>query len=260
MKAFKLLTLSVILFWIQSSIAAPVLRFGVDPTFPPFESKAADGNLIGFDIDLGNAICTEAKVSCEWVQTNFDGAIPGLKARKFDAILSAMSITEKRKEQIDFSNVLYKTPSALVSEKNTNIDDRINTLRGKSIGVAQGTVQEAYAKSQWAPAGINIVSYGSQMEVYPDLIAGRLDATLINAVSAEQSFLKTPEGNGFTIKATFNDAAVSGNGVGIGLRKGDVATQKLINTALTELHRNGTYDALAKKYFNFNIYPENIKN
>ncbi|MFZ4212520.1 transporter substrate-binding domain-containing protein [Pantoea endophytica] len=261
MKALKLLMLSFTLIWAQAGNTAPqVLRFGVDPTFPPFESKTQDGTLVGFDIDLGNAICAQAKITCVWVQTNFDGAIPGLKARKFDAILSAMSITDKRKEQINFSNVVYKTPSALVSGKISGINAGLNSLRGKNVGVAQGTVQETYAKSRWEPAGITVISYNSQMEIYPDLIAGRLDATLINAVSAEMSFLKTPEGNGFEIKTTFNDSAISGNGVGIGLRKEDSQLEGVINTALSELHKNGTYDSLSKKYFNFDIYPEDIKN
>ena len=76
------------------SFAEQTLRFGVDPTFPPFESKASDGSLQGFDIDLGNAICAQAKVKCQWVQIGFDGSIPALQGKKFDAILSAMSMTE----------------------------------------------------------------------------------------------------------------------------------------------------------------------
>ena len=91
----------------QLSLAEQTLRFGVDPTFPPFESKASDGSLQGFDIELGNAICAQAKVTCQWVQIGFDSSIPALQARKFDAILSAMSMTEKRREQVDFSAMIY---------------------------------------------------------------------------------------------------------------------------------------------------------
>jgi len=83
---------------IHTAVAADQLRFGIDPTFPPFESKNANGQLIGFDIDLGNAICAEMKVQCSWVQNSFDGLIPALQAKKFDAILSSLSITDERKK------------------------------------------------------------------------------------------------------------------------------------------------------------------
>lgn len=239
----------------QLAAAQPMLRFGVDPTFPPFESKASDGSLQGFDIELGNAICAQAKVKCQWVQIGFDGSIPALQAKKFDAILSAMSMTEKRRQQVAFSDMLYVTPSALLTPAGSTLTQDIATLRGKNIGVAQGTIQETYAKTKWAPQGVNVVSYPNQMEIYPDLVAGRLDASLANAVSAEQGFLNTPEGKGYVNKATLDDKALLGNGVGIGLRKGDEANLKLINTALAELHQNGTYDQLAKKYFRFKVYP-----
>jgi lysine/arginine/ornithine transport system substrate-binding protein len=102
---------------------------------------------------------------------------------------------------------------------------------------------------------VDVVSYPNQMEIYPDLVAGRLDASLANAVSAEQGFLSTPEGKGYVISATLVDKEILGNGVGIGLRKGDDANLKLINSALAELHSNGTYDHLAQKYFTFKVYP-----
>ncbi|MGE1563784.1 transporter substrate-binding domain-containing protein [Pantoea septica] len=239
----------------QLSLAEQTLRFGVDPTFPPFESKASDGSLQGFDIELGNAICAQAKVTCQWVQIGFDSSIPALQAKKFDAILSAMSMTEKRREQVDFSAMIYNTPSVLLTPKNSALTDDIRTLRGKSVGVAQGTIQETYAKAKWAAQGVNIVSYPNQMEIYPDLVAGRLDASLANAVSAAQGFLNTPEGKNYAIQATLVDKELLGNGVGIGLRKGDAASLKLINDALAQLHANGTYDRLAKKYFAFKVYP-----
>ena len=239
----------------QLAAAQQTLRFGVDPTFPPFESKASDGSLQGFDIDLGNAICAQAKVKCQWVQIGFDGSIPALQAKKFDAILSAKSMTEKRREQVAFSDMLYITPSALLTPANSTLTADISTLRGKNIGVAQGTIQETYAKTKWAPQGVNVVSYPNQMEIYPDLVAGRLDASLANAVSAEQGFLSTPEGKGYVNKATLVDKALLGNGVGIGLRKGDTANLTLINNALAALQSNGTYDRLAQKYFKVKVYP-----
>lgn len=239
----------------QTVQAQQTLRFGVDPTFPPFESKAADGSLQGFDIDLGNAICTQAKVKCQWVQMGFDSSIPALQAKKFDAILSAMSMTDKRRQQVAFSDMLYNTPSALLAPAASKLSTDVASLRGKTIGVAQGTIQETYAKTKWEPQGVKIISYPNQMEVYPDLVAGRLDGSLVNAVSAQQGFLTEPQGKGYVIKGTLVDNVIFGDGVGIALRRGDEANLKMINAALAEIHKNGTYDQLTKKYFKFKVYP-----
>ncbi|MDU6110497.1 MAG: transporter substrate-binding domain-containing protein [Klebsiella pneumoniae] len=114
------------------------IRFGVDPTFAPFEWKDPQGKLAGFDIDLGNAICQQLQAKCVWVESNFDGIIPALKARKFDAILSGMYMTEKRKAQIAFSDKLYNGPVFLVARKNTLQGNTPEQLKGKTIGVEQG--------------------------------------------------------------------------------------------------------------------------
>lgn len=105
------------LFMATSGQAASVIRFGVDPSYPPFEQKLPDGSLSGFDIDLGNALCAQIKVRCVWVEQNFDGMIPALKAQKFDGILSAFSDTEARRKQVDFSQRLYVAPSSLIAKK-----------------------------------------------------------------------------------------------------------------------------------------------
>lgn len=71
------------------------LRFGVNPSYPPFESSTADGGVQGFGVDLGNAICAELKLKCVWISNDFDGLIPALKAGKFDAIESSMTVTTR---------------------------------------------------------------------------------------------------------------------------------------------------------------------
>lgn len=239
----------------HTAFAQQTLRIGVDPTFAPFESKATDGSLQGFDIDLGNAICAQAKVTCQWVEIGFDATIPALNARKFDAILSAMAMTEKRREQVAFSDMLYNTPNALIALNSSTLSHDTASLQGKKIGVAQGTIQETYAKKKWEPQGVEVISYANQMEIYPDLVSGRLDGSLTNIISAEQGFLDKPEGKNFAIKATITDKEVFGDGVGIALRKDDKTNLQLINLALAEIHKNGTYDRLANKYFNYSVYP-----
>src|ERR1700733_13392074 len=107
-----------LIIW-SSSVSAKdwkVIRFGVDPSYPPFESKAPDGSLIGFDIDLGKALCAKLNAQCVWVENDFDGMIPALQARKIDAILSDMSVTEKRLQQIDFTNKISFSPTRMVTK------------------------------------------------------------------------------------------------------------------------------------------------
>ena len=80
------------------------LRLGVEPGYAPFEMKTPDGALAGFDIDLGTELCLRIQAKCRWVESDFDGLIPALKAKKIDAILSSMSITEQRQKEIDFTD------------------------------------------------------------------------------------------------------------------------------------------------------------
>src|SRR6516225_934389 len=154
------------------------IRFGTDASYAPFESKAPDGKLAGFDIDLGNQICARLKAKCVWVENDFDGMIPALKAKKFDGVLSSMSMTPQRAEQISFSSKLFNTPTRLIAKQGSPLVPTADSLSGKTVGVEQGTIQETYAKTYWEPKGAKVVPYQNQDQVYADLISGRLDAAL----------------------------------------------------------------------------------
>ena len=233
------------------------IRFGVDPGYAPFEVKAADGSLAGFDIDLGNEMCKRLKAKCEWIESDFDGLIPSLKAKKIDAILSSMSITEQRKQEIDFTNKLYGTPARLVSAKGSGIQPTAESLQGKRVGVMQGTTAETYAKDNWQSKGVELVAYQNQDLVYADLVSGRVDTAFQDAVTAGESFLNKPQGEQFEYSgAEVNDEKYFGVGAGIGVRKEDGALKDALNKTLAEMRKDGTYDTLAKKYFKFNIYGE----
>lgn len=231
------------------------IRFGVDATYPPFESKAPDGSFVGFDIDLGNAICAKLKVKCKWVANDFDGMIPALKARKFDGILSSMSITAKREEEIDFSDKLFNVPARMVAKKGSSVLPTVDALKGKAVGVEQGTTQETYADTYWKPKGVKVVAYQNQDQVYADLLSGRLDASFQDEVEAEGGFLSTPKGKDFTFAGKeVNDPVTLGTGTGVGLRKEDADLKAKIDKALAEIHKDGTYKKLAAKYFTFDVY------
>jgi lysine-arginine-ornithine-binding protein len=232
------------------------IRFGVDPSYPPFESKAPDGSFTGFDIDLGNAICAQLHQKCVWVEQNFDGMIPALKARKFDAILSAMSATPARRQQIDFSHRLYNSSSALIARTGSNLQPTAQALQGKRVGVVQGSTQESYANAEWAPKNVTVVSYQTQDQIYQDLVTNRLDAAFQAAVQADFGFLKTPQGKGFALVGKpVGDSRVAGD-VAIGIRKGDTPMETQINQAIAAIRQDGVYQQVAAKYFNFNIYGD----
>ncbi len=248
-----------------ASLAAPwafakdwkVIRFGVDPSYPPFESKSPDGTLVGFDIDLGNALCGKLNAKCVWVENDFDGMIPALQARKIDAVLSDMSVTEKRRQQIDFTDKIANSPTRMVAKAGSKLQPVAESLRGKNIGVEQGTIQETYAKTYFEPNGVNVVPYQNQNQVYADLKSGRLDASLQDEAQASAGFLKTQEGQGFEFCGPeLNDNKILGSAAAIGLRKGDVDLKNALNKALAELLKDGTYQTIAKKYFDFNIYGD----
>jgi lysine/arginine/ornithine transport system substrate-binding protein len=228
----------------------PTIRFGVDASYAPFESKAPDGKLVGFDIDLGNEICHRLNAKCVWVESDFDGLIPALKAKKFDGVLSSMTVTPQRAEQIAFSEKMYNTPTRLVVKQGSILQPTADSLKGKSVGVEQGTIQETYAKENWAPKGVQVVPYQNQDQAYSDLISGRLDATLQDEVQADLGFLKTPRGAGFQ----FGGPEIPTGAAAIGLRKEDPDLKQEIDGAITAMVKDGTYQKIEKKYFTFDIY------
>jgi lysine/arginine/ornithine transport system substrate-binding protein len=230
------------------------LRFGVEASYAPFESKTPSGELTGFDIDIGNAVCAKLKTKCVWVENSFDGLIPALQARKFDAINSDMTITDKRRVAIDFTDPIYTIPNQLVAKKGSTILPSVDGLKGKRVGVLQGSIQETYAKAKWAPAGIDVESYQAQDQIYADLATGRLDAAFQDAEAASKGFLKQPQGAGFAFAGpAVSDNKLLGSGVGFGVRKNDKALKDALNRALKELKDDGSIDRFAAKYFDVKV-------
>jgi lysine/arginine/ornithine transport system substrate-binding protein len=232
------------------------IKFGVDATYPPFESMSPSGQFVGFDIDLGKAICKELKVKCVFVSQGFDGIIPALQARKFDAILSSMTVTPARSQQIDFSSEMYNEPTSLIAKKGSGLVPTAASLKGKTVGVESGTIQETYAKTYWQPNGVNVVSYPGQDGVYADLLSGRLDASLQDSVEADYGFLKTPKGAGYELagNATYDPKDVLGSYIAIGIRKDEPELRAKIDQAIAAIIANGTYKKIEGRYFNFDVY------
>jgi len=237
------------------------LKIGIEAAYPPFASKAPDGNIVGFDYDIGNALCEEMKV--KWYlgrATSSTGLIPALKVRKIDAILSSMSITDDRKKSVDFTNRYYLTPARLVLKEGTTVSDSLDELKGKKIGVQRGSIHDRFAKEVLAPKGATVVPYSSQNEIYLDVEAGRLDGTVADATLLQEGFLDTAAGKGYAFTGpAFTDSKYFGDGIGIAVRKGDKENLDRINAAIAAIRANGKYKAIQDKYFNFDIYGPDAK-
>ncbi|MBT8768749.1 ABC transporter substrate-binding protein [Metapseudomonas boanensis] len=231
------------------------LRIGIEAAYPPFGFKTPEGNISGFDYDIGNALCAEMQVKCQWVEQEFDGLIPSLKVRKIDAVLSSMSITEDRLKSVDFSKKYYQTPGKLAMKAGSRIEDPLVDLKGRKVGVQRASTYDRYATDRFEPAGIEVVRYASQNEAFLDLASGRLDALLADIINIDEGFIKTPAGQGFALVGPdFNDPKYFGKGAGIAVRKGDSDTAARFNAAIDAIRANGQYQQVQAKYFGFDIY------
>lgn len=251
--AKKFLSLALLAACATAAQAAD-LKVAIDPTYEPFTYKTPDGKPAGFDVDIANAVCAEIKRNCVFVEQVWDSMIPGLQARKYDVIVSSLSITEERKRVIDFSDRYYKTPSAVVVKKGTAYNGPAS-LKGKRIGVLKGSTQEKWAMGELKPAGVTVVPYEAQDQVYLDINAGRLDGTVADKVEVHGGFLSKPEGKDYGyVGPDQYEPKYYGEGIGIGMRKNQKELKAQINQAIKTIRSNGTYDNIAKKYFDFNPY------
>ncbi|MDN7142271.1 transporter substrate-binding domain-containing protein [Pseudomonas sp. JQ170] len=229
------------------------LRLGIEASYPPFAYKSQNNELQGFDYDIGEALCAQMKVSCQWKEIEFDGLIPSLKVRKIDAAISSVSITDERKRSVDFTHSYYRIPAKLVTRQGNGIEQIPQQLDGKRVGVQRGTNFDRYATEKFAPLGAEIVRYGTQNEVFLDLLAGRLDASLAGMVAIEEGLFKQAEGAAFHfVGPDYSEERYFGYGAGMAVRKNDPLGQRL-NDALAAIKANGTYDSIRKKYFSIDI-------
>lgn len=250
-----------------SAMAAEKLRIGVSSeAYPPFSSQNAKNEWEGFEIDLLAALCKEMKVECKIVSTAWDGIIPALKAKKIDAIFSSMSITDERMKVIDFSDKYYNTPAEIIGKKDAPAISTVDNpngkggkianpadLKGKTIGVQTATIHADYANTYFKDATIKV--YDTTDNHNADLIAGRIDYALEDSIVADE-FLKTAAAKDLGVKLIVPADPIFGTGVGVGIRKSDTKLKERFNAAIKAVRASGEYDALAKKYFSFNVYGD----
>jgi lysine-arginine-ornithine-binding protein len=244
-------------FSVRSTLAAAVvvlsslgpalaekLTVATEASYPPFSRTEPDGSFSGFEIDLGTEVCRRAAFDCTWVKQDFNGAIAALTTNKFDMIFSAMSIRPERQRVADFSIPYYQERHSVFARKGT-VRKLPDDLRGKSVGVPTGSVQEQFAKANFA--GATVRGYQNIDQITADLRAGRLDVMFIAHLPGTE-FTSKPEGQDFqAVEPPFSDPAL-GAGTGAMMRKGDARMAK-INEALRAIYADGTFDRLQVKWF-----------
>ncbi len=223
------------------------LRIAFDVPYEPFEYKDENGELTGFEVELAEAMCEEMNANCEFVIQAWDGMIPGLLARKFDLIMSSMSITPERAERVLFSEPYYNTPGGWFARNdfNTDVTD-MDAMKGKTVGVQRGTTMDTYVTENMGGI-VTIKRYTTADDMVLDLEGERLDAVFVDYPVGEQTILS---------KEGFKEVGESvklGEGVGVAMRQRDADLAKEVNAALSTLKEDGTYDEIMKKYFNYDI-------
>jgi len=250
---FKILTGVATALALSTQVANAQIKVGVSAEpYPPFAEKAADGTWKGWEIDIIGAVCNAMNEKCQIVPVAWDGIIPALLAKKMDVIMASMSITDKRKKTIAFSDKYYDTPSVIVSPKNAKLDGTPESVKGKIIGVQVSTTNADYVVKYYTGKA-TIKSYGTFDEHNQDLVAGRVDG-VVGDLLAFTPFLNSKEGNCCAVTGKLRDPAIFGLGVGAGMRKEDTALAAKINAAIKKIRADGTYDKISKKYFEFSIY------
>ncbi|AYD04872.1 lysine/arginine/ornithine ABC transporter substrate-binding protein [Neorhizobium sp. NCHU2750] len=269
-----------VLVWSGQSPAqdnqAKAITIATEGAFPPWNAVDTAGQPIGFDIDVGKALCERAKLTCTFVTQAWDGIIPALKVGKFDAIMAGMSITDKRKEVIAFSEPYALTSNYFVVAKTAALpslagDARLDlssssdndktllqtlkhNLQGKVIGVQGSTNAEAFVR-QYLGDAVDVRSYDTQDNLNLDLSAGRIDAGLAD-YSVWQEFLQSNEGAAAEIYGPRISGGIFGPGVGIGMRKEDSALVDRLNAAIDAARADGTLRQISIQWFHADLVSE----
>ena len=240
---------------VASGVSAQTVRIGTEGAYPPFNSIDSDGNLVGFDVDIAKALCDAAGLTCEFVVQDWDGMIPGLLAKKYDAIIASMSITEERKKKVDFTGKYYNTPAKFVAPEGKNLDVSPEGLKGMSVAVQRATTHENFLRDNFP--GLEIRVYATQDEANADLASGRVDLGHADSVALMDGFLSTDMGKGFEfVGPDYNVPEWHGVGAGIAVRKGEDDLRMKLDAAINTIRANGTYAKINAKYFDFDVFGD----
>ena len=220
-----------------------VLRIGTEGAYAPFNYTNADGTLGGFDIEIANAICADMQVTCEIMAQDWDGIIPGLKAGKYDAIVAAMSVTPERAQQVAFTDPYFSNALVFLAKKDSSFDpSNSSDIDSHSIAAQRSTISSQWLEKAYPKADMKL--YDTLSNAFLDLGSGRVDAMISDKLPAIE-WLSSPSGSNYGLKG---DEIDINDNFAIAVRPND-ALQAKINTSLSNIKANGTYDKINQKYF-----------
>lgn len=225
--------------------SAGVLKVGLMGTYAPYNFLNANKEVDGFDADIAKEVAKRLGVKAEFTTQAFSGLIPSLQAGKFDAIISQVTITDERKQQLDFSDPYITNQVKIIVNENNNEITKLADFKDKNIGVGLGTNDETYLRTEVLPqvGNFNIKTYNDVITSLQDLNVGRIDAT-INNIYALKPIV---EENGFKIKAVGD--AIKSDQAGIAIRKDNPELLEALNKAVTDMKADGTYETIFVKWF-----------
>lgn len=235
----KKLLLSAILMGAAVAGNAQELVFGTDPSYPPFEATTEKGGLVGFDIDIAQAICKEIQATCTFKTQPFDALIPSVKTKRLDAAMSAIDITPAREKQVLFTDAYYDSSASYIALKG-----KTDLASAKNIGVQNGTTFQQYTVAetkQYTPK-----AYVNLQDAILDLKNGRIDIILSDTALLADILKKEPDLQ-FVGEKVLNPKYF-GNGVGIALNKSNKALQAQLNKGLAAIKANGEYQKIYAKW------------
>ncbi|KLN96120.1 arginine ABC transporter substrate-binding protein [Moellerella wisconsensis] len=221
------------------------IRFATEATYAPFEMFDANNQIVGFDVDLANAMCDKINATCTFTHQSFDSLIPSLKFRRFDALMAGIDITPDRQKQVDFTDTYYANSAEFIAVK-----DKITSpaqLKGKKIGVQNGTTHQKYIMEQLKD--MSTVPYDNYQSAILDLQSGRIDAVFGDTAVADEWLKAKGNENLAVVGDKVTDPEYFGIGLGIAVRKGNKDLQDKLNKAMSEVKADGTYDVIYKKWF-----------
>ena len=248
------------------------ITIATEGAYAPWNFTGADGKLDGFEIELAADLCKRMGTECTLVSQAWDGIIPSLNAGKYDAIMAAMTITEKRQKVVAFSRYYAATPSVFIVPKDgklAGLDTGLTAItldemspeedaamaalaaafKGKTIGVQAATIQERFL-TKYLGEAVKIKSYDTQDNLDLDLSSGRIDVAL-GAMSYWVSRLKTDQGKNYKMVGPGLTKGPFGKGVGVAVRKTDSELAAKFSKAIDEALADGTVSRLAIKWFTF---------
>lgn len=246
------LLLSLLLVLALPASAAP-LRVGVYGQDPPLSFTDENGRLSGFDIDFARALCRQARLECELVQSDWGELLPGLVQRRLDAVVASVSITDARRELVAFTRPYYDSPGRFVARAGRFPDLDPARLSGVRIGLRRGTTFDRYATDNLADR-VEIYRYSTQPDALADLILGRTDLVIGDHIALVEGFLSIQGDAGFELVGPpLSDRRWFGDGIGVAVAAGDAALLKLLDDAVGMLHENGAFDLIRRRWFDYEI-------